>query len=74
MSEEMNEAPAVDVDEQVTLRKYEGDPKPENEFERLVVSNGLVTEHSQIKNGEVVGPVVEGNLTGKDIGTLTQPQ
>lgn len=73
-NEEMKEVPAVDVTEDVVLRKYEGEPLPENEFERLVVKDGLVVEHSQIQDGEVVGPVVEGNLSGIEIGKFTQPQ
>lgn len=58
------------VDERVSLSKYNGEPLPENEFERIVVHNGLVIEHSIIENGEVAGPVAESNLLGKEIGRL----
>lgn len=70
MSNEMNEAQEVEVDESVVLSKFDGDAAPENEVERLTVNNGLVVEHVVIKDGEVVGPVGEGNLAGKDIGRL----
>jgi hypothetical protein len=66
--EELNE---VVVDEQVVLKKFEGDEKPENEFERVVIQNGIVVEHSNVENGEVTGPVENSELVGKDIGRLT---
>lgn len=66
----MNESAPVAVEEQVVLHKFEGDPIPENEFERLVVVNGEAIEHNRIENGEVVGPVEEGNLVGTFLGHL----
>lgn len=71
MSEAPGEAQKVDVDEQVVLKKFEGDESPENEFERVVISNGEVVEHLKIADGEVVGPVEEErSLVGKDVGRL----
>lgn len=74
---DMKEEPAVEVDEQVVLSKFESpdgsdSTAPEHEFERLTVSNGLVVSHDRIENGEVAGPVEDGNLTGVNVGTLTQ--
>lgn len=71
MSEAPGEAQNVDVDEQVVLRKFEGDEAPENEFERVVISNGEVVEHLKVENGEPVGPVEESkSLVGKNVGRL----
>jgi len=70
MTDEMIEANEVQVEENVVLSKFDGEALPENEVERLVVNNGLVAEHVVIKDGEVVGPVQDNNLTGKDIGRL----
>lgn len=68
---QMNDAPEVKVDEQVVLSKFDGDSThPDDEVERLVIDNGLVVQHVEIKNREVVGDVKEGNLTGTDIGRL----
>lgn len=58
------------VDEQVVLRKFEGEPLPENEFERLTILNGTVISHDVIEQGEVVAPVEDSNILGKDIGRL----
>lgn len=71
----MNEENVVHTDEHVVLSKFEhpdGEETtdPKFEFERLIVHNGTVVEHSQIENGEVVGPVEGSDLLGKDIGTL----
>lgn len=66
----MEEASSIGVDEQVVLSKFEGDPLPENEFERLVIQNGTVIEHSVVENGEVAGPVENSELLGADIGRL----
>jgi hypothetical protein len=61
----------VEVDEHVVLKKFEGDEAPENEFERVVISNGEVVEHLKVEGGEPVGPVEEErSLVGKDIGRL----
>lgn len=69
---EMNESQQVGVDELVVLSKFEGDPVPENEFERVTVHNGEIVSHDVVENGEVTGPVEESDLLGKDIGYLTQ--
>lgn len=72
---EMKEENAVVADEHVVLSKFEhpdgeDTTDPQYEFERLVVHNGVVLEHSQVENGEVVGPVPGSELVGKDIGNL----
>ena len=65
----------VEVDEKVVLAKFEGEPLPENEFERVTIHNGEVIAHDKIENGEVVGPVDdEENLTGTNIGNLVAPE
>jgi hypothetical protein len=66
------ESENVEVDELVVLKKFEGDPEPENEFERLTVHNGKVVSHDKVRHGKVVGPVKNSELLGKDIGPLTQ--
>lgn len=66
-----NELENVEVDEKVVLSKFEGEPLPENEFERVTIHNGEVIAHDKIENGEVSGPVEENNLTGSNIGNLT---
>lgn len=67
----IEEEAKVSVDEQVVLSKFDGDSTDaKDEVERLTVDNGLVVSHDVIENGEVVGPVKENNLTGKDIGRL----
>lgn len=50
----MEETEQVVVDELVVLSKYEGDPVPENEIERITIRNGEVVAHEKIENGEVV--------------------
>ena len=67
----MHENEKLDAQEQVVLMKYEGDPKPENAFERLVIENGQVVSHEKLSNGEVVGPVEESEILGRFVGTLT---
>lgn len=72
---DMNDAPKVKVDEFVVLKKFEHPDGEETtdqqyEVERLTISNGVVLEHSQVQNGEVVGPVPGSELVGKDVGTL----
>lgn len=69
---EMNEQQQVDVDEHVVLSKFEGDPVPENEFERVTIHNGEVVSHDVVEQGEVTGPVEDSDLLGQDIGYLTQ--
>lgn len=50
----MDEKQEVEVQEIVVLSKFEGDPVPENEFERLHIVNGEVVAVDKIENGEVV--------------------
>lgn len=60
----------VNVDEQVVLQKFEGDPLPENEFERVTIQNGEVVAHDRVENGEVVGPVEGSDILGANVGAL----
>ena len=62
------------ADELVVLSKFEGEPEPENEFERVTIHNGEVVAHEQVENGEVVGPVENSELLGANIGNLVQSQ
>lgn len=67
----MQESAKTAVDELVVLQKFEGDPLPENEFERLTIHNGVVVAHEEVSGGEVTGPVADSELLGVNIGTLT---
>lgn len=51
MSEEENR---LLVREETVLSKFEGDPLPENEFERIHIVDGNIVSISKIENGEVV--------------------
>jgi hypothetical protein len=44
----------VVIEEVVVLSKFEGDPLPENEFERIHIVNGEIARVEKIENGEVV--------------------
>ena len=66
----MDDKTKTTVDELVVLSKFEGDPLPENEFERISIRNGVVISHVSIDSCEQVGPVENNNLTGAEIGTL----
>lgn len=51
----MNEdVQGISIEESVVLSKFEGDPLPENEFERVHIVNGEVVKVEKIENGEVV--------------------
>jgi hypothetical protein len=59
------------VNEEVVLSKFDGDEQvPEAEVERISIINGVVVSHDVINNGEVVGPVEDSDILGKDIGRL----
>lgn len=45
---------ATTVREEAVLQKFEGEPLPENEFERIHLVDGAVVRVEQIENGEVV--------------------
>lgn len=47
------------VEERIVLSKFEGEPLPENEVERVHILNGEIEKVEIIENGEVV-EVVEG--------------
>lgn len=67
----IEDAPAeVNVDERVVLQKFEGDPLPENEVERVTIHNGEVVAHERVEHGEVVGPVEDSELLGANVGHL----
>jgi hypothetical protein len=44
----------VVVEERIVLSKFEGDPLPGNEIERMHILNGEVVSIEKIENGEVV--------------------
>lgn len=48
------EEPLVVLDEIATLEKFEGEAVPENCIERIVIQNGVITEHQFLENGIVV--------------------
>jgi len=50
----MKDYPELQVEEVIVLSKFEGDPIPENEFERVHIKNGEVVTVEQIENGKVV--------------------
>lgn len=67
----MEENTNVQVDEVVVLSKFEGEPVPENEFERVAIQNGVVIAHDVVENGEVVGQVEHSDILGTTVGRLT---
>lgn len=50
----IEETQQVKVEERVTLSKFEGEPLPENEFERIHIVDGVIIAVEKIENGEVV--------------------
>ncbi len=64
MSDNNAEFQDMQVDEVAVLRKFEGDPVPENEFERVTIKNGEIVAHEKVKNGKVVGPVKNSKIVG----------
>jgi hypothetical protein len=50
----MDDAAKSSIDEKIVLSKFEGEPLPENEFERVHIHNGEVVAVEKIENGEVV--------------------
>lgn len=50
----MNDNQDLQVEEIIVLSKFEGEPIPENEFERIHIKNGEVVAIQQIENGEVI--------------------
>jgi len=50
----VDDSERVVIEEVVVLSKFEGDPLPENEFERVHVVNGEIVKVEKIENGEVV--------------------
>lgn len=59
----------VDVNENVVLAKYDGDSTDHVDMiERIVVENGVVTEHNTYDAGTDMGPVKDSELLGQDIG------
>ena len=51
MAEEVNN---VIIEERAVLAKFDGEPLPENEVERIHIVNGEIVKIEQIENGEVV--------------------
>ena len=50
----IEESQEVLVEERIVLSKFEGEPLPENEIERVHIVNGEVVAVEKIENGEVV--------------------
>lgn len=50
----VNDPQILDVKEIIVLSKFEGEPIPENEFERIHIQNGEIVAIQKIENGEVV--------------------
>lgn len=50
----MNDEQNLDVVERVVLSKFEGDPLPENEFERMHIENGRIVAIHKIENGKII--------------------
>lgn len=44
----------LEVEERIVLSKFDGEPLPENEFERIHILNGQIVAIQGIENGEVV--------------------
>lgn len=63
----MDEKLPVVIKEQFILQKYNGDPLPENEFERITFEGDRIVSHERIENGVPVGPVLENNLAGQEV-------
>lgn len=57
------ELQGVVVDEIVVLSKFEGDPLPENEFERVHIKNGEIISIDTIKDKKVVSSKVVKEVT-----------
>jgi hypothetical protein len=54
VNDQNQELPEINIEESGVLRKFEGDPLPENEFERIFVLQGTIVGVQKIENGEVV--------------------
>lgn len=54
----MEELDGVIVDEVVVLSKFEGEPLPENEFERVHIKNGEILSIDTIKDKKIVSTKV----------------
>lgn len=50
----MKENSKTKVQEDIVLRKFEGEPLDENEFERLHIRNGKIVARHTIENGEII--------------------
>ena len=55
----MKDQPELKVEERIVLSKFEGEPLPENEFERVHIKDGVVVAVETIVNGEVVNRQVK---------------
>lgn len=55
----VTDAQDLNVEERVVLSKFEGEPLPENEFERIHILNGKVIAIHKIVDGEIVSTVEE---------------
>lgn len=68
----MEDTEKVVIEEVVVLSKFDGDPLPENEVERIHIKDGEIVSIQKIENGEVVStePVstdVEETVKAKEV-------
>lgn len=50
----MDDFQNVEVTETIVLSKFDGEPLPENEVERVHIVDGVIIAVEKIENGEVV--------------------
>lgn len=50
----VNDEPQVNIDEQVILSKFEGEPLPENLIERVHIDNGNIVKHEFYEAGQLI--------------------
>lgn len=55
----VNDTPEVNIDEQVILSKFEGEPLPENLVERVHIDNGKIFMHEFYEAGKLIRTVKE---------------
>lgn len=53
-TDSLNEAGYVVLKEEVLLEKFDGDPQDGNVVERVYLTDGVMTKHEYLEDGEVV--------------------
>jgi len=54
-----NDAPELKIEEVIVLSKFEGEPLPENEFERVHIKDGDVLAVEKISEQKVVETITD---------------